>query len=51
MDFGGHFGDFFARGEHQKLNDVIANMRISEDRRPQKTGIKTGGKKGQQTGT
>ena len=51
MDFGGHFDDFLARGEHRKLNDVIANMRISDDLRPQKTGLKTGCKKGQQTGT
>ena len=51
MDFGGHFGDFLARGGHRKLNDVIANMKISEDRRLQKTGLKTGCKKGEQTGT
>ena len=50
MDFGGHFSDFLARGRHQKLNDVIANMRISGDLRSQKTGLKTGCKKGEQTG-
>ena len=50
VDFGGHFSDFLARGRHQKMNDIIANMRISGDLRSQKTGLKTGCKKGEQTG-
>ena len=50
VDFGGHFSDFLARGRHQKLNDVIVNMKISGDLRSQKTGLKTGCKKGEQTG-
>ena len=50
MDFGGRFGDFLARGRHQKLNDINANMRISGDLRPQKRGLKTGCKKGEQKG-
>ena len=50
VDFGGHFSDFLARGRHQKLNEVHANMMISGDLRPQKTALKTGCKKGEQTG-